>query len=38
VLLIGSVALRIGIQTLSTKRANRAAYEAERLAVEENGG
>lgn len=33
ILLIGSVALKIGIAALNTKRANRAAYEAERMAV-----
>lgn len=37
-LLIGSVALKIGISTLNTRRANQAAYAAERLAVGENGG
>ena len=38
VLLIGSVALRIGLTKLSTARANRAAFAAERIAVEGNGG
>ncbi|MDQ2633153.1 MAG: autoinducer 2 import system permease LsrD [Pseudomonadota bacterium] len=38
VLLVGSVALRIGMARLSTTRANRAAFAAERLAVEGNGG
>lgn len=37
-LLIGSVALKIGMGVLNTKRANRAAYETERLAVTQNGG
>ncbi len=37
-LLIGSVALRIGISRLNTRRANRAAFAAERLAVQGNGG
>ena len=32
-LLIGSVALKIGMAALNTRRANRAAYEAERMAV-----
>ena len=36
-LLIGSVALRIGTGALAARRANRAAYEAERLAVGGNG-
>ncbi len=33
ILLVSSVALKIGMAALNTKRANRAAYEAERLAV-----
>jgi len=37
-LLIGSVALRIGLAKLNTSRANRAAFAAERLAMEEHGG
>ncbi|HCQ65558.1 MAG TPA: autoinducer 2 import system permease LsrD [Rhodobacteraceae bacterium] len=37
-LLIGSVALKIGMGVLHTKRANRAAYETERMAVAQNGG
>jgi len=37
-LLIGSVALRIGLAQLSTRRANRAAFAAERAAMEGNGG
>jgi AI-2 transport system permease protein len=37
-LLIGSVALRIGLAKLGTARANRAAFAAERIAVEGNGG
>lgn len=37
-LLIGSVALRIGLAKLNTSRANRAAFAAERMAVENNGG
>ena len=38
VLLIGSVALKIGMGNYNAKRANRAAYEAERLTVQGNGG
>lgn len=37
-LLIGSVALKIGMGVLHVKRANRAAYETERMAVTQNGG
>lgn len=37
-LLVGSVALRIGLARLSTIRANRAAFAAGRLALEGNGG
>jgi AI-2 transport system permease protein len=37
-LLVGSVALRIGLAKLKTHRANRAAFAAERLALEGNGG
>jgi AI-2 transport system permease protein len=37
-LLIGSVALRIGLTKLNTARANRAAFAAERIAVGGNGG
>ncbi len=37
-LLIGSVALRIGLAKLNTHRANRAAFAVERLAMEEPGG
>lgn len=37
-LLIGSVALRIGLATLATRRANRAAFAAERMAVGGSGG
>jgi len=37
-LLIGSVALRIGLARLGTRRANRAAFAAERMAVGDNGG
>lgn len=37
-LLIGSVALRIGLAQISTRRANRAAFAAERMAMEGNGG
>lgn len=37
-LLIGSVALRIGLAKLDTRRANRAAFAAERLAMEGRGG
>lgn len=36
-LLVGSVALRIGLAKLATHRANRAAFAAERLALEGNG-
>lgn len=38
VVLIGTVALKIGMSTFNTRRANRAAYEAERMAVTQNGG
>lgn len=37
-LLIGSVALKIGMAKLNTQRANRTAYETERLAVQRTGG
>ena len=37
-LLIGSVALRIGLARLATRRANRAAFAAERMAVGGSGG
>jgi AI-2 transport system permease protein len=37
-LLIGSVALKIGMAVFNTRRANRTAYETERLAVTQNGG
>lgn len=37
-LLIGSVAFKIGMGVLNTKRANRAAYATERMAVAQNGG
>ena len=37
-LLIGSVALRIGLAKLNTSRANRTAFAAERMAMEKNGG
>jgi len=37
-LLIGSVAMKIGMGVLNTKRANRAAYETERMAVTQDGG
>jgi AI-2 transport system permease protein len=37
-LLVGSVALKIGIAVLNTKRASQAAFAAERLAVEGKGG
>lgn len=37
-LLVGSVALRIGLAKLSIARANRAAFAAERMAVEGSGG
>ena len=36
--LIGTVALKIGMSVLNTRRANRAAYAAERLAVSGNNG
>lgn len=38
ILLIGSVALKIGMAAFNTRRANRTAYETERLAVTQNGG
>ena len=38
VLLIGTVALKIGMSVFNTMRANKAAYETERLAVGGNGG
>lgn len=37
-LLVGTVALKIGMSVLNTKRANRAAYAAERMAVGGNDG
>ncbi|PIE07235.1 MAG: autoinducer 2 import system permease LsrD [Rhodobacterales bacterium] len=37
ILLIGSVALKIGMGVLNTRRANRAAYETERMAVHDGG-
>lgn len=37
-LLVGAVALRIGTSKLNVKRANRAAFAAERMAVQGNGG
>jgi AI-2 transport system permease protein len=37
-LLIGSVAMRIGLAKLTIHRANRAAFAAERMAMEGNGG
>ncbi|GKY89109.1 ABC transporter permease [Sinisalibacter aestuarii] len=36
--LIGTVALKIGMSNLNTRRANRAAYETERMAMTQNGG
>jgi len=37
-LLIGSVALRIGMSALAARRANQAAFAAERMAIKGNGG
>lgn len=37
-LLIGSVGLKIGMGVMQTRRANREAYDTERLAVAQNGG
>jgi AI-2 transport system permease protein len=38
IVLIGTVALKIGLAAFNTRRANRAAYEVERMAVTQNGG